>query len=140
MKKILLTILLIAVFLPFSGSGLMAREKAPSNFLTLSFLINPAGIGYKHQVIDNVYVFGNLDYLKSAQDLEFRIGSAYLIPRRVLLFKFYAGGGMQFSRNIGFQYPFVTVGTHFLFLYTEMIHPLQSGMKPRYRFGLNFKF
>jgi len=143
MKKILLiSHLTILIIFLLSASGYAEEKKylAPNHFLTFSFFINPVNIGYKHRVSDNIYATANLDYRSSINDLEFQAGAVYLIPRKILIFTLYGGGGLQASRNEGFQYPYVTIGTNFLFLFTEIIHPLESGMEPDYRFGFSFKF
>jgi len=143
MRKIFLIILLLAlIFLLFTAHG-FARERkhsSPGHFLTFSFFINPVNIGYKHRISDNVYATVNLDYRRSISDLEFQTGAVYLIPRKILIFQLYGGGGFQISRNEGYQYPYLTVGTNFLFLFTEIIHPLENGKEPKYRFGFSFKF
>jgi hypothetical protein len=81
-----------------------------------------------------------MDYVSSASDLEFQTGALYIIPKKILIFQFYGGAGLQFSRNTGYQYPYINLGTRFLFLFSEVIHPLRHGTQPRYRFGLSFSF
>jgi len=87
-----------------------------------------------------VYATGNLDYRQSVDDLEFQAGAVYMFPVKILIFRLYTGGGYQFSRNEGYQYPYVTVGTNFLFLFSEVIYPMETATDPKYRFGLSFKF
>jgi hypothetical protein len=140
MKKIILITLLVIMALFLSESQAFAEKPNPNKFLTVSFFINPVGIGYKHAVAENFYLSGSLDYRSTATDLEFQTGAMYLIPKKILIFNFYVGSGLQFSRNHGYQYPYVTVGTNFLFLFTEMIHPLEANRDPRYRFGFNVRF
>jgi formate/nitrite transporter FocA (FNT family) len=140
MKKIILIVLLVIIALFLSESQAFAEKPAPNKFLTVSCFINPVGIGYKHAVANDFYLAGSLDYRSTASDLEFQTGALYLIPKKILIFRFYVGGGLQFSRNQGYQYPYVSVGTNFLFLFTEMIHPLEANRDPRYRFGFSVKF
>ncbi len=143
MKKTLFIGLMVALIIPLFAANGIARERrpcAPGHFLTFSFFINPVSIGYKHRLFDNLYAATNLHYRSSITDLELQTGAVYLIPRKILIFTLYGGGGIQFSRNEGYQYPYLTVGTNFLFLFTEIIHPLESGMEPKYRFGFSFKF
>ena len=143
MKKILLISLLILLFILLSMADLQARQRrcSPSDsYLTLSCFQKPMGVGLKQRLFDNVYLAGNLDYLSSVSDLEFQVGAIYVIPHKILIFRFYGGGGFQLSRNLGYQYPYVTLGTNFLFFFSEVIHPLNQGLEPKYRFGLSFKF
>ena len=143
MKKMLLISLLVALVIPLFTAIGTARERkpsAPGHFLTFSFFINPVNIGYKHRLSDNFYATANLHYRRSITDLELQTGAVYLIPRKIIIFTLYGGGGIQFSRNEGYQYPYLIVGTNFLFLFTEIIHPLESGKEPNYRFGFSFKF
>ena len=110
------------------------------NFVTFSFFINPISLGYKHRLTGNLFLTGNMDYVSSESDLLFQAGAAYVLPRKILFFRLYGGGGIEMSRNNGYMYPYVTVGTKFFFLYTEIVHPLQSHSTPSYRFGFSFSF
>jgi len=78
--------------------------------------------------------------MQSVNDLEFQASAVYMFPVKILIFRLYTGGGYQFSRNEGYQYPYVTVGTNFLFLFSEVIYPMETATDPKYRFGLSFKF
>lgn len=143
MKKIVIsTTILILIFLS-STTAVSARQRdweAPDNYLTFSCFINPACLGYKHHIGRNFYLSGDLDYINSETDLQLRTGALYHIPYKVLIFRFYGGSGVQFSRNQGYQYPYMCVGTNFLFLYTEMVYPLKEYMPTEYRLGFSFKF
>ena len=143
MKKVLIISVLGAAIILASSSGAFAKTQkssTPKNYLTLSFFLRPASLGYKHHLFDNLYATGNLDYRSSTKDLEFQVGAAYFIPRKILIFRLYGGGGYQFSRNKGYQYPYVSIGTQFFFFFSEIIHPLRGGMDPQGRFGFFFKF
>lgn len=143
MKKIISTIATASLFICLSTADLSAKHRKPSypdNYLTFTFFVNPIGIGLKHHLGSNVYATGNLDYRDAISDLQFRTGAVYFFPVKILIFQFFTGGGIQLSRNDGYQYPYVTIGTNFLFLYTEMIHPIESRTSPEYRFGFSFKF
>lgn len=133
-----------AFIILFSSSGMLARphdrRSRPKNYITFSWFLKPASLGLKLRLYSNVYATGNLDYRDSTNDLEFQTGAVYLIPRKIIIFRLYAGGGYQFSRNEGYQYPYLTVGTNFIFLFSEVIYPMESGLDPKYRFGLSFKF
>lgn len=143
MKKMMLMGLLVMLVLFLcvdTVSAKTGRHRGDDNYLNVSFLINPAGIGYMHHFGKNLYFLGNIDYRNEYSDLQFRTGGAYLFPVKVLIFRFYSGAGVQFSRNDGYQYPFVMIGTKFLFLYTEMLHPMEKGRSPEYRAGISIKF
>ncbi|UCC38938.1 MAG: hypothetical protein JSV96_14160 [Candidatus Aminicenantes bacterium] len=143
MKKVLIISVLGACIILASSTGIFAKtvkSSSSKNYLTFSFFLRPASLGYKHYLFDNLYATGNLDYRSSTKDLEFQVGAAYFIPRKILIFRFYGGAGYQFSRNKGYQYPYVSIGTNFLFLFTEIIHPLRSDMDSKGRFGFCVKF
>jgi len=144
MKKHLIIGLLGFCLLAFWVPDAIAHGKrfsAPDHYLNLSFFVfHPVSVGYKHLVGRSVYLTGNLDYVRSQEDLLFQAGAAYMIPAKILFFRFYGGGGMEVSRNRGNMYPYVMVGTNFWILYTEVVHPLQSNKEPGYRFGFSISF
>jgi hypothetical protein len=143
MKKAMIAGFVIVLLLLVSSVDLFGhkRRSRPANhYLTFTFVVNPSGLGYKHHLAKNLYFMGDLDYRHDRADLLFRTGGAYFFPVKILLFHFYGGGGAQFSRNTGYQFPYVVVGTHFLFFYTEMIHAIESRATPEYRFGFSVKF
>ncbi|MCP2619726.1 hypothetical protein NLC35_00550 [Candidatus Aminicenantes bacterium AC-334-K16] len=144
-KKLIPGILICAFsFWLLQGTSVLAsphRHHSPRrNFITFSWFFKPASLGLKIRLIDNFYATTNLDYRRSTNDLEWQVGSIYLLPRKILLFNFYLGGGYQFSRNTGYQFPYLTFGTNFFFLYSEVIYPLETRIDPKYRFGLSFRF
>ena len=114
--------------------------QTPDNFVTFSFFISPASVGYKHRLSGNLFFTGNMDYVSSESDLLFQAGAAYMLPRKILFFRLYGGGGIEMSRNHGYMYPYVMAGTKFLFLYAEIVHPMLSHSTPNYRFGFSFTF
>lgn len=143
MKKRFLTFLTGTIIILFSASGILAepnRNYPDKNYLNISWFLKPASLGLKARLFSNVYATGNLDYRQSVNDLEFQAGAVYMFPVKILIFRLYTGGGYQFSRNEGYQYPYVTVGTNFLFLFSEVIYPMETATDPKYRFGLSFKF
>jgi hypothetical protein len=143
MKKII-SLSVLGIFLFMLGAADVHagkhKNRPPDNFLSFSFFWLPSGIGLQHRVYNNIYATGNLDYIKSDKDLTFQAGAVYLIPKKILIFQFYGGTGFQFSRNHGYDYPYIRVGTNILFLFTEVIHPLRSHEEPNYRCGFNIKF
>jgi len=140
MKRIVILSLTGLLLLSLMGGIVSAKDRAPKGYLNFSFLINPLDIGYQHRFVDNLYGTANLDYQGSETDLKFRAGAVYLIPRKIIIFRFYGGGGLQYSRNQGYQYPYLAVGTRFLFLFSEIIHPIESQATPEYRLGFSIKF
>jgi len=143
MRKLLSISTLGVLIILVSASGIFAKsykDYSPRNYITFSWFLKPASLGLKHRLFSNLYATANLDYKDSTNDLEFQAGTVYLFPVKIIIFRFYAGGGYQFSRNEGYQYPYVTVGTNFIFLFSEVIYPLESGLDPKYRFGLSFRF
>jgi hypothetical protein len=144
MKKYLIIVLSGFCLLAFCVSDAFAHGKrfhSPEHYLNLSlFVFHPASLGYKHLLAQNIYLTGNLDYIRSEEDLLFQAGAAYMIPAKILFFRFYGGGGMEFSRNRGYLYPYVMAGTNFWFLFTEAAYPLRSNEEPLYRFGFSISF
>lgn len=143
MKKLFFIIMLISLATLLSSNELFARSPRSypaQNYLNLSWFLRPASLGIKTRLFSNVYATGNLDYRKSIDDLELQAGAVYMFPVKILIFKLYAGGGYQFSKNEGFQYPYANVGTNFWVLFTEAVYPLDSRIGPKYRFGLSIKF
>jgi hypothetical protein len=143
MKKILLISLLVLCFLLLTVTETQARSErycSQSSYLNLSLFQHPKGVGFKQRLFRNVYASGQLDYISSVNDLEIQTGALYMIPRKIFIFQFYGGAGLQFSRNSGYQYPYLNFGTRFLFLFSEVFHPLERQATPKYRFGLSFSF
>lgn len=146
MKKLVITGLMAMIVLAFCAAEIHADHRrpqsyrSPDNFVTFSFFINPVSLGYKHRLTGNVFLTGNMDYVGSESDLLFQGGAVYVLPRKILFFRLYGGGGIEMSRNHGYLYPYVVAGTKFLFLYAEIVHPMQSHSTPNYRFGFSFTF
>jgi hypothetical protein len=144
-KKVMIGILGFFVFAfcttdMFAGHRRSKSYQSLDNFVTFSFFIQPASLGYKHRLTGNMFLTGNVDYVGSEEDLLFQTGAAYMIPRKILFFRLYGGGGVEFSRNHGYMYPYVMAGSKFWFLYAEIVHPMQSHSTPNYRFGFSFSF
>lgn len=116
------------------------KNQLADNYLTFSFVINPVSVGYKRQVARNFYFTGNVDYVNADGDLYIQGGGAYMIPRKFWIFWFYGGGGWQFSRNHGYQFPYMTLGTRVWILSWEVVYPIQRGEETGYRFGFSIAF
>jgi hypothetical protein len=144
MKKCMKISLLGMLILLLAVPGAFARGKKfrpAENYLNLSlFVFYPCSIGYKHLAIRNIYLTGNLDYDSDESDLLLQAGAAYMIPRKFAIFRFYGGGGMEFSRNNGYLYPYVMAGTNFWVFFTEIVHPLRNNKSPGYRLGFSLSF
>jgi len=141
MKKCLTTSLLGLMVMGFCATDVLARTKkfeSPDHYFTLSFFINPWSVGYKHRISPNMYLTGNLDYLGHREDLTFQAGAAYMVPRKFLIFRFFGGGGLEYSRNNGYMYPYLMVGTKLWIFHFDIVHPLMRNSKPGYRFGFIF--
>lgn len=143
MRKYLTIGLLGLLVMGFSASDVFAHTKKfepPENLITFSFFINPLRVGYKHLISRNVYLTGNIDYIGDRTDLIFQAGAAYMIPRKILIFRLYGGGGLEFSRNKSYMYPYVMVGTKLWIFHFDISHPLRKHRTPEYRFGFIFSF
>ena len=146
MRKYVMVSLMGLLCFAFCATGTFAKQRRsqsyhpPDNFVTFSFFIHPINLGYQHRLSGNVFLTGNMDYVSSESDLLFQAGAAYMLPRKILFFRLYGGGGIEMSRNHGYMYPYVMAGTKFWFLYAEIVHPMQSHSTPNYRFGFSFSF
>jgi len=143
MKKYVAVGLLGFFIMAWSSAGESVHQnrfRTPENYLTFSFFFHPLSVGYKHLTFPNVYLTGNLDYRRSDSDLMLQAGAAYMIPRKILIFRLYGGGGLEFSRNRGYMYPYLMVGTNVWILNWEIVYPLRSHESPYYRFGFSFAF
>jgi|GEM_PF-1545199 len=134
----IIKIFFIALFVIFAnGSAALAGEA--KGFFSLYKVDDAFAVGLKGRIVNNLYGAGNIEYHHTNRDLELRAGTVCLLPKEILFFHFYGGIGMQFSRNEGYQYPYLVLGTNFLFLFSEVIHPLEKEAEPRCRWGFNFK-
>lgn len=144
MKRHLMVGILGMVILVSSAGSVLAHEKPyrpPHNYLNLSlFVFYPASVGYKHLIARNTYLTGNLDYIKSEEDLRFQAGAVYMIPAKILFFRFYGGGGVEAYRNRSHVRPYILVGLNFWVLYTELGYPLESHEKSFARLGFSISF
>jgi hypothetical protein len=143
MKKYGIVVLFVLMIGVFGVPNMFAHEKkpeVPDHYLTFSFVIHPVSVGYKHRVASSTYLTTNLDYVGDKNDIYFQVGAAYMIPRKFWIFWFYGGTGLQFSRNHAYQHPYVTLGTRFWILYSEVVYPIQRASDTGFRFGFSVTF
>jgi hypothetical protein len=143
MKKLIFIVLILLLFLLLTGASVFARHddlRPPSSFINLYRIDHKIAAGLKQHVLTHIYATGNLEYRSEASDLELQFGTVYLLPQKILFFRLYGGTGLQFSRNEGYQYPYLVLGTHFLFFFSEVIHPWHGKMEPKFRGGFSFHF
>jgi hypothetical protein len=143
-KTVIVLLMLFSVSLIYGETGLntIKKKNSKNHFINLNFTfpVNPVGLGYKHPIFKNVYATGNLGYCSLENDLELQAGIEYLFPAKILIFKFYSGTGLQFSKNNGYQFPYITIGTRFIFFFSEMVIPIKEGYSANYRLGFSFRF
>lgn len=143
MKRYRRLVLFVLMIVFLGGQDMFAHGKKPElpdHFLTFSFVIHPASVGYKHRVASSTYLTTNLDYVGGKDDLHFQVGASYMIPRKFWIFWFYGGTGLQFSRNQAYQHPYLTLGTRFWILYSEVVYPIQRAGDADFRFGFSVTF
>jgi hypothetical protein len=143
MKKYRIVVLVVLMNAVLGGQNLFAHKKKPElpdHYLTFSFVIHPASVGYKHRVASSTYLTTNLDYVGDKDDLYFQVGAGYRIPRKFWIFWFYGGTGLQFSRHHAYQHPYITLGTRFWILCSEVIYPIQRAGDTGFRFGFSVTF
>ncbi len=122
----------------------------PGGFFQLYLVKNSFAAGIKPRLWQRIYGTGNLEYREDDRDLLFQVGAVYTYPYEMVFLKingqkilyldfyFYGGGGVQFSRNQGYHYPYLILGLHSLFLFAETVYP-RAEEKPVLRTGLSFK-
>jgi len=137
---IILFVLMVGVFGVPTMFAHGKKPDLPDHYLTFSFVIHPASVGYKHRVASSTYLTTNLDFVGGEHDLYFQVGASYMIPRKFWIFWFYGGTGLQFSRRQAYQYPYITLGTRFWILYSEVVYPIQRSGDTGFRFGFSVTF
>jgi hypothetical protein len=143
MKKAFLILIIITLLMLLTQLTLFARHRhssRPSSFINLYNIEDHVAAGLKQRVIDNIYGTANIQYRDSESELEFQLGGMYLLPYKVLFFRFYGGSGLQVARNTGFQYPYLVLGTDFFIFFSETIYPLKEKAEPKLRGGFSFRF
>jgi hypothetical protein len=143
MKKTLMIGLISLLLMGICVDDTLASSKKSqlsNNYLSFSFVIHPVSVGYKRQVARSFFFTGNVDYVGDNNDLYFQAGGAYMVPRKFWIFWFYGGGGWQFSRNHGYQFPYLTLGTRVWIFSWEVTYPLQRGEETGSRFGFTIAF
>ena len=68
------------------------------------------------------------------------MGGVYFLNSPSSWFAFYGGGGVQLSNEHCYKYPYLIVGTDFLFLFYELVYPWTSEVTPQHRFGWSISF
>jgi DUF4097 and DUF4098 domain-containing protein YvlB len=115
-------------------------DPTPLGFLNLYKFNDVFAPGLKYQIKNHFYITSNLEYSSLERDLHLQIGSIYLIPHKVLFFRFYGGGGVEFSNRDGYLYPYLLMGTDFLFFFSEVLYPWETETVPSFRNGFSIKF
>lgn len=127
-----------------SGPGVSVEffkeDPAPTFFLNLYSFDGVFAPGLKYRIGNNFYATGNLEYSYSQRDTSLQIGGIYLIPHDVLFFRFYGGGGAEFSTKRGYRYPYLLMGTDFLIFFSEILYPWEPEAAPRVRSGISIEF
>ncbi len=116
------------------------EDSSPVVILNLYHYESMVTPGLKYRLRDHFYATGNVEYSYRERDVRMQIGAVYFLPYDFLLFSFYGGGGAQFSNNKGYQYPYIMMGTDFLFFFAELIYPWEINTSPRSRFGFSINF
>lgn len=119
---------------------LFTEDPSPVVILNLYHYERMMAPGLKYRLRDDLYATGNIEYSYRERDVEIQIGAVYFLPYDLFLFSFYGGGGAQFSTSKGYQYPYIMMGTDFLFFFAELIYPWETNISPRSRFGFSINF
>lgn len=148
MKKhrwILLLFFLIVLSLGLTPAGVSARESReqedyPSGFLQLYKTEKNLASSLKLRLWRGLYAGANIEYYASCRDTKLHLAGLYLLPHEFLFFRFYGGAGYQFSRNNDGDFPYLVIGSHFIFLFSEVLYPWEDEAAPLVRFGFSFDF
>jgi len=146
MKKALVILILVltVVFLSSSAFADPSRRHGfgprPSSFVNVYKIDGSFAGGLKSRLWGGIYATANVQYRPDENDVEFQAGAVYMLPLKILFFRLYGGAGQQFSRVRDFRYPYVVLGTNYLFFFSEVIYPLTEERPEKYRFGLSFHF
>lgn len=124
----------------------------PETFINIYHIERQTSFGLKQNIWNNMYTIGNFEYRSTDTDLLFQGGAVYILPQKfvllringddVLSFNLYllGGGGLQFSRNKGYHYPYLLLGINYLLFFSESVYPLSESGEPYYRSGFSFYF
>ena len=116
------------------------KPELPDHNLTFSFVIHPVSVGYKLRVANSTYLTTNMDYISDRNDVTFQVGAGYMIPRKFWIFWLYGGTGLQFSRNHAYEHPYITFGTRFWILFSEVVYPIVRSDDTTFRTGFSVTF
>lgn len=158
MKKFILFSLLLSLLVFAGGLRVFAADFPkdahilPESFLNLYWVDKSFSVGIKQSIFKPVYATANVEFYRPNTDVLLRLGAAYILPKELVFLRvkeekvisfnlyFYGGGGWQFSRNEGYQYPYLLIGANYLFLFAESVYPLAHETEPMFRSGFSFKF
>lgn len=73
-------------------------------------------------------------------DLILHAGYKYLVPVKLAIFNFHVGGSFVISRNEGIRYPYISMGTDFLFMMMGFDLPISSSNRTDFYFGFKFDY
>lgn len=119
---------------------LYGKEPSPVLTLNLYYVDRKLMPGLKYRLKEDLYATGNIDYSYQEWALRMQLGAIYYLPHDFFLLSFYGGGGVQFSAQNGYQYPYVVLGSDFLFFFGEIIYPWEINYSPSTRCGFSFNF
>jgi len=111
-----------------------------AGFLQLYKTEENLATGIKFHLFNDFYAGTNIEYYASNRDTKLHLTGIYLLPHEFLFFKFYGGAGYRFSRKNVDEYPYLLIGSHFWFLFSEVLYPWVDEAEPVVRFGLSLDF
>ena len=141
LSMVLLVALLLIGGTPLLASAATGQKKAsPNGFLQLYETEANLSCALKFRLWSSLYAGTNIEYYSSAQDMKLHLGAVWFLPHEFLFFRFYGGGGYQYSRRNGTDFSYLVLGSHFLFLFSEVLYPWEIETEPLMRFGFSFKY
>ncbi|HHT49261.1 MAG TPA: hypothetical protein GXZ98_08225 [Firmicutes bacterium] len=143
--RIPLLFLVVFLFLVLTPASVSASEnksqaKETSGFLQLYKTENNLASGLKLRLWRNLHTGANIEYYASNRDTKLHLTGIYLLPHEFIFFRFYGGAGYQFSRKKDGEFPYLVLGSHYVFLFSEVLYPWKDEAAPLVRFGFSFDF
>lgn len=159
MNKYIMSILTASFLVLINASAAVAGDFAgeydyilPETFVNVYWVDRNLALGLKQDIWHRIYATGNIEFASAETDLLLQVGAVHVLPREVVFLRingekvisfnlyFYGGGGLQFSRNEGYNYSYLLLGFNYLFLFSESVYPLSEVKGPQYRWGFSFRF
>lgn len=127
----------------FSEDDAVVENKYKQTFNIDVMRLNGLGLSWTTPLFGQSFWTTGISYapgiFQSGDDLLLFSGYKYLIAKRLAIFNFHVGGNLVLSRNDGFRYPYIMMGTDFLFMYMGFDIPTSRNNPFAFYFGFKFE-